>query len=173
MLWTAFPCLAWHRIGMDPRSTQPLGTISVPLGPWHFSISLPITSCGLLLFGKFAKKKGEKNIVPLRHEIDRQARCEGHEESFHSHFGEPHPECLAVPVVDPVAPWLCYSWGKTTIRRIDACRHGTWGPIASYVAFAIGIETLYRQAFFPFFGLFCSFLVLLILLVRSSSWARG
>lgn len=47
---------------------------------------------------------------------------------------------------------LGYSWGKTTIRRIDACCHGTWGSIASYVAFAMGIETLYRQAFF--FSLF-------------------
>lgn len=141
MLWTAFPCLAWHRIGMDPRSTQPLGTISVPLGPWHFSISLPITSCGLLLFGKFAKKKGGKNIVPLRHEIDRQARCEGHEESFHSHFGEPHPECLAVPVVDPVAPWLflgedndppyrcVLSWHVGFYRIVRSFRDGNRDPV--------------------------------------------
>lgn len=178
MLWTAFPCLAWHRIGMDPRSTQPLGTISVPLGPWHFSISLPITSCGLLLFGKFAKKEKKKTTCHCGMRSIARHVVKGMRRAFIHILANPTPSAWPSPLW--TLSLLGYSWGKTTIRRIDACCHGTWGSIASYVAFAMGIETLYRQAFFfSLFWfvllscLFCSFLVLLILVVRSSSWARG
>lgn len=142
MLWTDFPCLAWHRIGMDPRSTQPLGTISVPLGPWHFSISLPITSCGLLLFGKFAKKKGEKNIVPLRHEIDRQARCEGHEESLFTFWRTPprglgRPRCGACRSLamlflgeDNDPPYRCVpSWHVGSHRIVRSFRDRNRDPV--------------------------------------------